>query len=352
MSAVVTKMAKYMVGKKLVKFLPFLVLLLPILFVFLFASFVPIDKGGNPPATVPKGNMRVSEDVLRWQPTVEKYAMEFGVQEYVPLILALIQQESGGNAIDVMQAAEGAFNTKYPKVPNGITDPEYSIWCGVQEFKAAIQRAGVTSPSDLNRIKLALQQYNFGPGFHYYVMENGGDYTIELAKSFSLKMAQQLGWACSDWRAPYCYGDYTYPNKILRFYTVGTVVDGKGNSLANQKYDEIIKMASQYEGMPYVFGGRKPPYFDCSGLIEYVYAQFGIEISGTAAMQWDKTLRVENPAPGDLVFFKDTYKPGISHVGIYMGNNMMFNAGGDQLHFASLDKPYWKQHFAGFGRVQ
>ena len=66
---------------------------------------------------------------------VTEYAAKYGMQDYVELLLAVMMQESGGLLPDVMQAAEGGFNTRYPHVPNGIPDPEYSIECGVQELK-------------------------------------------------------------------------------------------------------------------------------------------------------------------------------------------------------------------------
>lgn len=72
------------------------------------------------------------------------------------LIKAVMMQESGGRGLDPMQAAEGGFNTRYPHEPNGITDPEYSVECGVQELKAALEAAGVENPVDMEHIKLAL----------------------------------------------------------------------------------------------------------------------------------------------------------------------------------------------------
>ncbi|MEB8730048.1 lysozyme family protein, partial [Bacillus cereus] len=78
--------------------------------------------GGSKPQTpMGTGTTTVPPEVLKWEPTVRKYAQEFGVEPYVPLMLSLIMQESGGRLLDVMQSAEGAFNTKYPKIQNGIT---------------------------------------------------------------------------------------------------------------------------------------------------------------------------------------------------------------------------------------
>lgn len=299
------------------------------------------------------GIANVSADVLKWRPLVEKHAAEFQMTPYVELILALISQESGGLLPDVMQSAEGAFNTRYPKVPNGIPDPDYSIYCGVQELKHSLEIAGVQSPNDIEKIKLALQTYNYGPGFLNYVNQNGGAYTIELAKSFAL--IQAGGRTSCGWRSPYCYGDYTYVEKVLKYLVFvqnPTGTDGTGTSIANQKFNEIMALVSPFEGYPYVFGGRQPPNFDCSGLVEWSYNKLGIPISGTAEDMYNQTVAVEQPAPGDLVFFHDTYKKGISHIGIYIGNNKMFNAGGTHLHYADLDKPYWKDHFSGIRRVK
>lgn len=304
------------------------------------------------------GTANVSPDVLKWEPMVRKHAQEFGVEQYVPLALALIEQESGGRLIDVMQSAEGAFNTRYPKMQNGITDPDYSIWCGIQELKHALELVGVSGPADIEKIKLALQTYNFGPGFFYYVQKNGGAYTLELAKQFALE--HNGGRTQCGFRSPYCYGDFTYVEKVLKHYvaTGGGGVggtgpgDGTGDGPANAKFNEIMALVAPYDGYPYVWAGRAPPNFDCSGLVEWSYNKVGIRISGTAEDMYNATVPVDKPAPGDLVFFHGTYKAGISHIGIYIGNNKMFNAGGTHLHYAELSKPYWADHFSGIRRVK
>ena len=84
------------------------------------------------------------------------------MSNYVDLILAVMMQESSGQGTDPMQSSEGAYNTQYPQEPNGITDSSYSITCGIQELKYALEKAGCTGPSDLTHIRLALQAYNFG----------------------------------------------------------------------------------------------------------------------------------------------------------------------------------------------
>ena len=86
--------------------------------------------GGDNSSTVSS----VSAEVEAYEPLIRQYANQYGIGEYVELIKAIMMQESGGRGLDPMQCSEGSFNTKYPKQPNGITDPEYSISCGVQEL--------------------------------------------------------------------------------------------------------------------------------------------------------------------------------------------------------------------------
>ena len=158
--------------------------------------------------------INLSDEVLSYRPAVERIAAKYGMSEYLELILAVMMQESGGRGLDVMQAAEGSFNTKYPHKPNGITDPEYSIECGIQELKYALEKAGCTGPTDLDRIKLALQGYNYGSGYIDWAMERDGGYTKENAIAYSDMMCARPSW-------PYDrYGDKEYVEHVLRYYQI------------------------------------------------------------------------------------------------------------------------------------
>lgn len=158
----------------------------------------------------------VSDEVLRYRADVERIASKYGMSQYVELILAVMMQESGGRVVDVMQASEGGFNTKYPRVPNGITDTMYSIECGIQELKYALDKAGCTGPTDLDRIKLALQGYNYGSGYIDWAMKRDGGYTKENAIAFSDMMCARPSWPYSR------YGDKEYVDHVLRYYHITT----------------------------------------------------------------------------------------------------------------------------------
>ena len=145
----------------------------------------------------------------------------FDIYTPVELIKAIMMQESGGRGLDPMQCSEGSFNTKYPKQPNGITDPEYSISCGVQEIKSCLERAGVKNPLDMENIKLALQSYNYGNGYLEWAKARGG-YTLANAAEFSDMMAQRMGWSS--------YGDKQYVPHVLQYK--GRIRDGSYTPVA------------------------------------------------------------------------------------------------------------------------
>jgi cell wall-associated NlpC family hydrolase len=106
------------------------------------------------------------------------------------------------------------------------------------------------------------------------------------------------------------------------------------------------------QGAPYAAGGTDPSFgFDCSGLTHWAYGQSGTQISPSSWGQWDETTRVDEPRPGDLVFF-DTYG-GVSHVGINIDGKTFVHAVdyGQPVEITSYDDPYWSAHLVGFGRV-
>lgn len=162
-----------------------------------------------------------------YRPQVEEAAARYGMSDYVDLILALMMQESSGKGPDVMQAAEGAYNTRYPQVPNGITDAAYSIECGIQELKYAMEKAGVTSPTDMERIELALQAYNFGADVYFSYLEQHGHsvWTQESAEAFAQMASGGVERTednpLRDPAGPWNYGDQRYPEHVLRYYHPG-----------------------------------------------------------------------------------------------------------------------------------
>ncbi|MFE9080516.1 N-acetylmuramoyl-L-alanine amidase [Bacillus cereus] len=110
----------------------------------------------------------------------------------------------------------------------------------------------------------------------------------------------------------------------------------------------VIGKAQSYLGLPYVWGSASPSNggFDCSGFISYIFGVGRQDVAG----YWNSVSKVSSPQPGDLVFFQGTYKPGPSHIGIYVGNGQMIHAGDKGIAYASLSSSYNQKHFLGYGR--
>lgn len=102
---------------------------------------------------------------------------------------------------------------------------------------------------------------------------------------------------------------------------------------------------------PYVWAGVTPEGFDCSGFIYYVFRTAGLDLPrlDTVGMHANATT-VDEPVPGDLVFFQNTYREGISHAGIYLGDGNFIHAGTKKVEVASVNSAYWKDKFAGYKR--
>lgn len=141
-------------------------------------------------------------------------------------------------------------------------------------------------------------------------------------------------------------------DKQTSFNTDSILIAKNVDKSLAQKYSKSLKYAESLLGVPYVFGGTSEFGIDCSGYIYRSYNAGGISVPRTTAEGfYNMSDKISNPAVGDLVFFANTYKAGISHIGIYIGNGKMINAGGDYVHIADITKGYWAEHFAGFGRL-
>ena len=261
----------------------------------------------------------VSAEVEAYTPIITKYAKEFGIPEYVELIKAVMMQESGGRGLDPMQAAEGAYNTKYPKAPNGIKDPDYSIWCGVQELKSVLNLAKVENPLDMDRIRLALQGYNYGPGYITWAVNRDGGYTVENASRFSDEMVAKLGWSG--------YGDKQYVSHVLRYYPYGRYNYGVGNQvIINVAAEQIGNAGGEKFWRWYGFNGRvewccifvswcgdQCGYLDSGVIPRFTFVSEGIDFYKNQNRFQYRGSYV--PQAGDIIFF-DWYGDGThDHVG-------------------------------------
>ena len=263
--------------------------------------------------------MTVSPEVEAYTPIITIYARQHGIPEYVELIKAVMMQESGGQGSDPMQCSESGYNTRYPHYPNAITDPEYSINVGVQTLADVLRMAGTESPIDLDRVSLALQGYNYGPGYISWAMANYGGYSEMNAIEFSNMMASQYGWAG--------YGDKAYVSHVLRYYPLGRIFFGEGNQAIvevarSQIGNEGGLLYCEWYGYPYRVEWCAIFVSWCADQCGFLDAEVLPRMEGVRPYvdwfrergQWND--RSYEPMAGDIVFL-DWESDGLAdHVGI------------------------------------
>ena len=142
--------------------------------------------------------------------------------------------------------------------------------------------------------------------------------------------------------------------------TGNTGSGNSGNSGSNLSSSELgakmVEMAKQYLGVPYKYGGASPSTgFDCSGFVYYILKQLGYSPYRTTSTQYQMGTYVDKAdlQPGDLVFFQGTYKSGISHVGIYVGDGKFIHSpsSGKVVSYADLNSSYYINHYYGARRL-
>jgi len=200
--------------KKVVTAFPSLALAgLGLILLLVIALFIGVFSAFSSSSLILPGTASLSEEILAHTETIEKYAEKYEIEDYVAILEAIMMQESGGKGNDPTQASESGFNEKYPRVPNGITDPEYSIEVGVKTFADCIKQAKVKDPFDTEGIYLALQGYNYGNGYISWAITNFGGYSKANAKVFSNMKCEELGVSG--------YGDPDYVDHVMRYIGLG-----------------------------------------------------------------------------------------------------------------------------------
>lgn len=305
-------------------------------FIGVFAIIVSVMGGAGTGTDSATYQCQVSEQTESYRELVEKYCEQYGIEDYVDLCLAVIEQESGGNGTDVMQAEQSYYNTNPP-----IDTAEESIDCGVHELSDCLSKSGSKDSSDIPLISLALQGYNFGNGYIDWALTNYGGYSAENAVLFSQRMCNSLGYSS--------YGDVDYVPHVLRYYVpnVETTITNEGaanlmkelkenNEASSSKVWNVIGKGASLCGKvtygmldpPRQDDGRdNPTVLDCSSFVAWCFHKSGftgIPYSSTTATFINSTKFVTVSAdelkPGDIGLKSATAPTGgANHVGIYCG---------------------------------
>lgn len=193
-----------------------------------------------------EGTAAVSADVERYSEIINAYAEKYGIRNFTAVIKCVMMAESGGRGTDVMQCSECPYNERFSKAPNSITDVDYSIEIGIKYFAECLKQAGCLSPSDMPKLSLALQGYNYGNGYIGWAQKKYGGYTQANAQEFSNMMRAKLGWSR--------YGNPNYVSAVLKYYldtsTSGGGSDGWGSPFPGKDWKSVVSSEFGYRTDP------------------------------------------------------------------------------------------------------
>ncbi|MFP7461703.1 lysozyme family protein, partial [Niallia circulans] len=339
--------------------------LIPLLLIFLLlfgviAFFMAGSGGYEEEIKADIGNsIGLSPEVEQWRDLVTREAEAQGMGDYVALILAIIQVESGGKGTrDIMQSSESAGHP-----PNYFQTEEESVRQGIKYLKGIVMILKAFNAGFENNSKLIAQAYNFGANFANYVGIQGGEYSIDVAETYSRDVvAPSLGNTTGE--------KYSYVNEVSKSLGKTYLYRNGGNFMYGDLVAQYLSGANgitgdfaivvaeleKYIGWEYVWGGKSPSTgFDCSGFVSWGLKQIGINLPSYALSQYEQTKPIDpkDAQPGDLIFFKGTYGGAnhISHVGFYIDEKTMLDSNGSGVGYHNWKTNYWQKHFAGIRRV-
>ncbi|MFJ1106772.1 bifunctional lytic transglycosylase/C40 family peptidase [Bacillus albus] len=336
------------------------------IFLIVSMAFLGGESSTGTPNGGISGNASVQNlppEVMRWQAMVEQECAAQGVPELVPYVLAIIMVESNGlseRLPDIMQSSESQSWDM-----NTISNPKDSIYYGVMHLKGVFSDAKELGINDLLAI---VQGYNFGRNYVKWLAANNKTHSLETADNYSLtvvapaggnKNGTTIGYSqpvAIAYNGGYRYingGNFYYAEMVKQYLSFN---NGTAPVNGSETFKKIMEEALKYNGNPYVWGGKTPAQgFDCSGLTSWAFRAAGVNLNGSASEQYYATVEVDpkDAQPGDLVFFKGTYggPDHVSHVGIYVDANTMFDSENAGIGYHQFTSPGWQKYYAGIRRV-
>ncbi|TRM12530.1 cell wall lytic activity [Lentibacillus cibarius] len=202
--------------------------------------------------------------------------------------------------------------------------------------------------SDVRRLQRALKHLD------YYEGKVDGIYGIRTQKALEAA-EEKLGMQLVDDNALgklHEQKQATHSRQVAQKSATEADQEMKKVKVSSTSHSGAVESAYAQIGTPYDWSGESPSGFDCSGFIQYIFQMENIKLPRTVSETWNSTVPVGKPSVGDLVFF-ETYKPGPSHMGIYVGDEKFIHAGESRgVEISKLEETYWKQRYLGARSVQ
>ena len=267
----------------------------------------------------------------------DEYHYELDEIKHDPYVLASILSalhDGAWTASEVQGTLQMLFEKQYILTETVVTEVRYRT---VTRTDSEGNEYEVEVPYNYYICTVELENFNLSH-IPVYIMDE------ETLSKYALYMSV-LG------NKPELFGDSEYIPKYITNRPEGYEIPP--SAMEDETFAAVITEAEKYLGYPYVWGGSSPSTsFDCSGFVSWVLTNSGVCNTGRLGAQglYNISTPVSTPQPGDLVFFVGTYDtPGVSHVGIYVGNSMMIHCG-DPISYSNLNSSYWQAHFYAYAR--
>lgn len=302
------------------------------------------------------GTYPLDAAVLAYKDDILKELKKYGKEQYIFLYLAVVQQESGGNGTDIFQCSESLG-----KEPGTLSVKE-AIAQGVKYLSDLLDKAEVTVPDDIAKIKIALQAYNFGEGFIGFVKEYGGNWSQQIVNLYAYRHSngvknqpprdEQLGM----WK----YGDQYYTQHVLRYYYIDEGASDDNGSVQGIAPEDRMKWLFP-SGIPTSAGVMEQylttisvPVCDTKGKVTYVNVRCHRKLAASIKACFEEMAEIRFPVQynGCYVWRQMSGSDSISHhsygvaVDINAGANAQYTHGDKSSPYFINSKvvKIWKSH--------
>lgn len=316
--------------------------------------------------TLSRARQLTSQDVKGYLPLARFHTLWISVALCAAALPSLAWAGQGGARASVSTAVDSTASTASLTVPLADANSDYAAdaLSPVHDTVPSAAKFSTPATSTENHSAKPVAQ---PPQHPAYISVQAGQTLWELAQTYHVSVGQLQQWnGLTDTSRLQIGQRLVLSREAVQAATARQVAqtsrrttsrDGGATGYVTQPTTSSVgaraaSYALRYLGVPYVVGGSSPRGFDCSGLVQYVYAMCGVSLPHYSGSQFGMGERVSRSAlaPGDLVFF-DTDGAGPSHVGIYIGGGRFVSAAGSAVRVDSLDNPYWAAHYIGARRI-
>lgn len=285
---------------------------LGIIMIIVLSLFIGVFSALSNDEAIQSSTLPLSEEVIEYRETIEEYAVKYDIENFVPLIQAIMMKESEGKGNDPMNSSLLEYNEEYPKEIGGIDDPEYSIDAGVHFLADCLKSSELFEVYDLKKISLAVQGYHYGIDYINWSLELFGGYTLSNSKMYADQKRLELKLDS--------YGNPMYAEEVLKYYHID------GNDIVAIAKSQVGNIGGETYWKWYGFSSRVE-WCACfvswcaneAGLIEqglvpkFSYCPDGIKWFRENGRWLD---RRSMPQAGYIVFFDWNLDGTADHVGI------------------------------------